>query len=64
MVNGSGNLRLRPGTHGQSGDSAFHRWTCASTIIRLRAGLRDHLLASLRCESQACAKGALEEAAS
>ena len=38
MVNGSGSCGLAPGTHGQSGDSAFHRWTCASTIIRLRAG--------------------------
>src|SRR6266403_1168113 len=34
MVKGSGNCGLRPGTHCQSGDSAFHRWTCASTIRR------------------------------
>src|SRR6516165_5456302 len=33
MVNGSGSCGLRPGTHGQSGLSAFHKWTCASTII-------------------------------
>src|SRR6516165_7478662 len=33
MVNGSGSCGLRPGTHGQAGLSAFHKWTCASTII-------------------------------
>src|SRR5436309_798159 len=37
MVNGSGNCGLRPGTHFHSGDSAFHRWTCASTIMRRSA---------------------------
>src|SRR5262245_5206648 len=35
MVNGSGICGFMPGTHGQSGDSAFHRCTCASTIRRL-----------------------------
>src|SRR5262245_44727141 len=37
MVNGSGSWGRRPGTHFQSGDSAFHRWTCASTIMRRSA---------------------------
>src|SRR5262245_15855407 len=37
MVKGSGSWGLRPGTHFQSGDSAFHRWTCASTIMRRSA---------------------------
>src|SRR5262245_795555 len=34
MVKGSGNWGWSPGTHLQSGDSAFHRWTCASTMRR------------------------------
>ncbi len=34
IVNGSGNWGTRPGTHFQSGDSAFHRCTCASVIKR------------------------------
>src|SRR5690242_5502518 len=34
MVNGSGNCGFRPGTHFQSGVSAFHRCAWASTIIR------------------------------
>src|SRR5947208_1042369 len=38
MVKGSGSWGLAPGTHGQSADSAFHRWTCESTIVRLRTG--------------------------
>jgi hypothetical protein len=38
MVNGSGICGFMPGTHGQSGDSAFHKWTWASTISRLRGG--------------------------
>ena len=38
MVNGSGFCGFRPGIHHQSADSAFHRWTCASTISRSRAG--------------------------
>src|SRR5207302_229169 len=37
MVNGSGICGFAPGTHLKSGASAFHRWTCESTIIRLRA---------------------------
>src|SRR5262245_57380057 len=37
MVKGSGSWGWRPGTHFQSGDSAFHRWTCASTIMRRSA---------------------------
>src|SRR5690242_15827451 len=39
MVNGSGSCGLRPGTHFQSGVSAVHRCTWASTIMRLRAGV-------------------------
>src|SRR5580658_167428 len=34
MVIGSGSCGVRPGTKGQSGVGAFHRWTCASTIMR------------------------------
>ena len=37
MLNGSGSCGFKPGTHGQSGDAAFQRWTCASTINRLAA---------------------------
>src|SRR5262245_62330451 len=37
MVKGSGSWGWRPGTHFQSGDSAFHRWTCASMIMRRSA---------------------------
>src|SRR5262249_61644926 len=37
MVKGSGICGLRPGTHCQSGVSAFHKCTCASTIMRLRS---------------------------
>jgi hypothetical protein len=38
MVKGSGSCGVMPGTHFQSGVSAFHRWIWASTISRLRAG--------------------------
>ena len=37
MVNGSGICSRALEIHGQSGVSAFHKWTCASTIMRLRA---------------------------
>ena len=35
MVNGSGICGFMPGTHFQSSDSAFHRCTWASTMVRL-----------------------------
>src|SRR5258708_36839156 len=34
IVNGTGSCGCAPGTHFQSSDSAFHRWICASTIMR------------------------------
>src|SRR5690349_21550314 len=34
MVNGSGSCGFMPGTHFQSSDSAFHRCTWASTMVR------------------------------
>jgi hypothetical protein len=37
MVKGSSNWGWRPGTHLQSSDSAFHKWICASTIVRRSA---------------------------
>src|SRR5512142_1254376 len=45
MVNGSGICGFMPGTHFQSSDSAFHRWTCASTMVRLACAV-DALVAS------------------
>ena len=48
IVNGSGSCGLAPGTHGQSGVFAFHRCTCASTIVRFCA----------RCGSAGCTPAA------
>src|SRR5262249_3854235 len=49
-VKGSGICGLRPGTHCQSSDSAFHKCTCASTIMRLRSP----------CAAGACAAAGFE----
>src|SRR5262249_31190774 len=51
MVKGSGICGLRPGTHCQSGDSAFHKCTWASTIMRLRSP----------CAAGACAAADFEK---
>src|ERR1051326_5666261 len=40
IVNGSGNCGFRPGTHFQSGVSAFHRCAWASTIMRPFTAMR------------------------
>src|SRR5262249_23187983 len=50
MVNGSGICGFMPGIHCQSGDSAFHRCTCASTIMRLRAACGEGACAFASCE--------------